>query len=83
MVLQTYVLCGYRKKKMRCSRDMVLFAYHEDPRRFLLTEHSPTVLDRTSNEYVKRLLQQTIIALQLTVPLSVYLALALELSTCT
>ena len=53
MALQTYVLCGFRKK-MRCSRDMALFAYHEDPRRFLLTEDSPTVLDRTSNEYVKR-----------------------------
>ena len=39
------------QKKMRCSRDMALFAYHEDPRRFLLTEDSPTVLDRTSNEY--------------------------------
>ena len=41
-------------QKMRCSRDMALFAYHEDPRRFLLTEDLPTVLDRTSNEYVKR-----------------------------
>ena len=49
MALQTFVLCGFRKK-MRCSRDMVLFAYHEDPRRFLLTEDSPTVLDRTSND---------------------------------
>ena len=54
MALQTYVSCGFRKKKMHCSRDMALFAYHEDPRRFLLTEDSPTVLDRTSNEYVKR-----------------------------
>ena len=41
-------------QKMRCSRDLALFAYREDPRRFLLTEHSPTVLDRTSNEFVKR-----------------------------
>ena len=52
MALQKYELCGFRK--MRCSRDMALFAYHEDPRRFLLTEDSLTVLDRTSNEYVKR-----------------------------
>ena len=42
---------------------MALLAYHEDPRRFLLTEDSPTVLDRSSNEYVKRQLQQTTIAL--------------------
>ena len=49
--------------KMRCSRDMALFAYHEGPRRFLLTEDSPTVLDRTSNECVKRKLQETTIAL--------------------
>ena len=49
--------------KVCCSRDMALFPYHEGPRRFLLTEDSPTVLDRTSNEYVKRKLQQTTIAL--------------------
>lgn len=34
--------------KMRYSRDMTLFAYHEDPRCFLLTEDSPTVLERTT-----------------------------------
>ena len=47
----TNVCIVWISQKMRCSRDM---AYHEDPRRFLLTEDSPTVLDRTSNEFVKR-----------------------------
>ena len=50
----TKVRIVWISQKMRCSRDMALFAHHEDPRRFLLTEDSLTVLDRTSNEYVKR-----------------------------
>ena len=40
--------------KLLCSRDMALFACHEDPRHFLLREDSPMVLNKTSNEYVKR-----------------------------
>ena len=50
----TNVCIVWISQKKRCSRDMALLAYHEDPRRFLLTNDSPTVLDRTSNEYVKR-----------------------------